>query len=266
MIRNHKLFSLKDQFELLNLSKSGFYYKPRENEDFFLIKKIDQIYTDCPFYGSRRICAVLRQEDLAINRKHVQRLMRVMGIEAIYQKPRLSLSNKEHKIYPYLLRGLVIDKPNQVWATDITYIPMPLGHLYLIAIMDWHSRYVLSWCLSNSMEVEFCISALNEALCANHPEIFNTDQGSQFTSNDFTKLLLDNQIKISMDGKGRYLDNIFIERLWRSVKYEEVYIKAYNSVKEARESLNKYFLFYNNKRPHQALNYQTPFQVYKNKT
>ena len=266
MVRNHIALSLKDQFDLLKLSKSTFYYKPRENNDFLLIKKIDKIYTDCPFFGSRRICAVLNNDGLIINRKHVQRLMQIMGIEAIYQKPKLSFPNKDHKIYPYLLRNLDINKPNQVWATDITYIPMPLGHLYLVAIMDWYSRYVLSWYLSNSLEKEFCISALNKALSIDHPDIFNSDQGCQFTSNDFTEILVDNQIKISMDSKGRYLDNIFIERLWRSVKYEEVYIKAYSSVKEAKDSLDKYFLFYNNRRPHQALNYKTPFEVYKNKT
>jgi len=264
--KDYSLLSLKEQFELLSLSKSAYYYQPQfNNNDFTIIKTIDQIYTKYPFYGSRKITAELKNNGQSINRKRVQRLMRIMGIEAIYQKPRLSQGNKEHRIYPYLLRNLIINKPNQVWCTDITYIPMGIGHLYLIAIMDWYSRYVLSWELSNSLDSSFCVSALKIALKnSNHqkPEIFNTDQGSQFTSNVFTKTLLDHNVKISMDGKGRYLDNIFVERLWRSLKYEEVYIKAYNTVAYAKIGIKKYLAFYNNIRLHQALGYKTPLQVY----
>ena len=264
--KSYDLLSLQEQFDLLGLNKSTYYYQPQfNNNDFSIIKKIDKIYIKYPFYGSRKITAELKNDDEIINRKRVQRLMRIMGIEAIYQKPKLSQGNKEHRIYPYLLRNLIINKPNQVWCTDITYIPMGMGHLYLIAVMDWYSRYVLSWELSNSLDSSFCVSALEVALGNNNyqkPEIFNTDQGSQFTSNVFTQILLNNNVKISMDSKGRYLDNIFVERLWRSLKYEEVYIKAYNTVAYAQSSINKYLTFYNNSRLHQALDYKTPLQVY----
>ena len=266
--KNNSCLSLKEQFALLRISKSTYHYCQRardnSNDDLFISKKIDQIYLKYPFFGSRRIAAILGQEEgIKINRKKVQRLMRIMGIEAIYPKPKLSLKNKGHKIYPYLLKNLTINRPNQVWATDITYIPMALGHLYLIAVIDWFSRYVLSWQLSNSLDSGFCIEALELALSNNcNPEIFNSDQGSQFTSKGFTNILINHDIRISMDSKGRWLDNVFIERLWRSLKYEEVYIKSYDSVKQARDNIGSYLTFYNQKRLHQSLNYKTPLQVY----
>jgi putative transposase len=224
---------------------------------------IDEQYMKTPFFGSRRMTSVLRREGFKINRKRVKRLMRLMGLEAVYRKPRTSKPEPENKIYPYLLRDLKIDHPDQVFAADITYIPMRKGFLYLVAVIDWHSRFVVSWRLSNSMDTSFCTEALNDALNDAVPTIFNTDQGSQFTSNDFTNILKDNHIQISMDGKGRYLDNIFIERLWRSLKYEEVYLKAYEDIKQARTSIADYFRFYNFDRPHQALGYLTPWEVYR---
>lgn len=224
--------------------------------------RIDEIFTKFPSYGSRRMMEALRRENYDIGRERVQTLMRNMGLEAIYPKPNLSKHHPEHKIYPYLLRGVKITRPNQVWSTDITYIRLACGFLYLTAVMDWFSRYVLAWRLSNSLEPLFCIEALEDALEQGTPEIFNTDQGSQFTSNDFTKVLLDRNIKISMDGKGRVFDNIFIERLWRSLKYEEVYPKGYQVYIDAREGLDDYFPLYNNERLHQALGYQTPQEVH----
>jgi putative transposase len=226
---------------------------------------IDRLYTDCPFYGSRRIVKKLNKtpEWKNVTRKRVSRLMRRMGIEAIYPKPRLSKPNKDNGKYPYLLSGLSINHPNQVWSTDITYIPTAKGFVYLAAIIDWYSRYVLSWELSNSMESSFCIKALERAIAIyGTPEIFNTDQGSQFTDHRFTGILEKNGIRISMDGKGRCLDNVFIERLWRTVKYEEVYIKGYETLSDARAGLKKYFWFYNNDRLHQSLDYKTPSEVY----
>jgi putative transposase len=226
------------------------------------MRAMDEIYTECPFYGSRRIKAVLNRQGYSIGRDKVRRLMRVMGIEAIYCKPKRWAHHPDHKIYPYLLRNVPMVRQNQVWSTDITYVPIQTGTAYLVAIMDWFSRFVLAWRLSISMDVDFCIEALLEALTMNKPEIFNSDQGSQFTSNVFTKILLDNEIKISMDGRGRAFDNIFNERLWRSVKYENIYLMDYETVKEARYGLRDYFDLYNYRRPHQALNYATPAEVY----
>ncbi len=227
------------------------------------MRRIDEMYLQRPFYGSRRIRDWLQDEGITVNRKRVQRLMRQMGLVAIYPKARTSKPGKGHKIYPYLLRNLSIDRPNQVWATDVTYIPMAKGFVYLVAIMDWYSRKVLSWCLSNTMDTEPCVAALEEAISRyGSPEIFNTDQGSVFTSEDFTGVLKQAGVDISMDGKGRWMDNVFVERLWRSVKYEEVYLKAYETVAEARESIGTYFEFYNSERRHQSLNRQTPDQLY----
>jgi putative transposase len=223
---------------------------------------IDQEYTRHPFYGTRRITAWLKLKGYTVNRKRVQRLMRLMGLEGICPKRNLSKGDKEHKIYPYLLKGLEITRSNQVWSTDITYIKMREGFMYLTSVMDWFSRYVLSWKLSNSLEMSFCLEALEEALKKGKPEIFNTDQGVQFTSERYTGCLEEAKIKISMDGRGRALDNIFIERLWRTVKYEEIYLKEYESVKCLYSALREYFEFYNNERPHQSLNYQTPKQVH----
>lgn len=227
---------------------------------------IDEIHLNYPFMGSRRIRNELIKKGHKVNRKRIVRIMRVMGIYAIYPKPKTTLANKSHKVYPYLLRDLDVTYPNQVWAVDITYVPMAKGFLYLVAIMDWYSRKVLSWRLSNTMDTHFCIEALEEAL--QHygtPEIFNSDQGSQFTSIDFTQKLVDHGIRISMDGKGRWVDNVFIERLWRSLKYEEVYLKAYNTPREAELAIGQYMVFYNEQRNHQGLNYLTPDEVYLGK-
>jgi|TARA_B100000315_G_scaffold36784_1_gene31397 putative transposase len=226
------------------------------------MKLIDQQYLTTPFYGSRRMTVWLQRRGRPVGRKRVQRLMRIMGLQAIYRRPRTSLRALGHKVYPYLLGGMEITRPNQVWATDITYIPMARGFLYLVAIIDWHSRYVLSWRLSNTLDADFCVEALEEALSKGKPEIFNTDQGSQFTGEAFTGLLKQHGVRISMDGKGRYLDNIFVERLWRTVKYEEVYLKAYSNGREAKVGLDTYFHFYNTQRPHQALGYRTPAEVF----
>lgn len=226
------------------------------------MRKIDEQYLKTPFYGSRRFVVWLAKQGYQVNRKRVTRLMRVMGIQAVYPKKKTSRKNHEHKVYPYRLRNLEITRPDQVWATDITYIPMYRGFVYLVAIMDWYSRFVLSWNLSISMEVEFCIEALYQALEISNPEIFNSDQGVQFTSKRFTQILVDKNVKISMDGRGRVFDNIFIERLWRSLKYEEVYLKDYESLREACRSIADYFYFYNYERPHQSLGYTEPYRVY----
>jgi putative transposase len=262
--RSHPLLSITRQCRLLGISRSSLYYQPKgtSDEDLKVMKLIDQQYLATPFYGSRKISAWLGSQGHHVNRKRVRRLMRLMGIRAIYRRPLTSKPAPGNKIYPYLLRDVKITRPNQVWATDITYIPMAKGFMYLMAIIDVYSRYVLSWKLSNTMDVQFCTEVLEEALSRGKPETFNTDQGSQFTSAAFTGLLAQNGIKISMDGKGSYNDNLFIERLWRTVKYEEVYLKAYNNGKEARISLGKFFNFYNNERLHQALDYQTPLEVY----
>lgn len=258
------MITIHRQCELLSLSRSGFYYIPVEEDQFNLeiMRRIDEQYTRTPFYGVRRMTKWLIEEGYAVNRKRVRRLMRLMALEAVYPKPRLSLASQGHRKYPYRLRGLVIDRPNQVWSADITYIRLGCGFVYLVAIIDWFSRYVLSWEISTTLEKEFCIKALQKALQVATPEIFNTDQGVQFTNEDFIKILEDKKIKISMDGKGRAFDNIFVERLWRTVKYEEVYLHSYQTVKEARLNLESYFHFYNSERFHQALNYETPEQKY----
>jgi putative transposase len=217
-----------------------------------------------PFYGSRRMKAWLLGEGYLVSRSKVRRLMRLMGLEAIYRRPNTSKPAPGHRVYPYLLKGVEVNRVDQVWAADITYIPMAQGFLYLVAIMDWYSRHVLAWKLSNTMDTDFCVAALEEALSRGRPEVFNTDQGAQFTSDAFTQTLQERGIRVSMDGKGRYLDNIFVERLWRSVKYEEVYLKAYQTVVEARTGINAYLEFYNRQRPHQSLGYRTPAEVYQN--
>ncbi len=262
--RGHRKLSVSRQCKLVGVSRSSVYYHPvgPSLEDLDLMALIDGQYMDTPFYGSRRLGVWLNIRGHNVNRKRVQRLMRRMGLEAVYRRPSTSKPNPEHRTYPYLLRGLQVTRVNQVWVADITYIPMARGFLYLVAIMDHFSRYVLSWRLSNTLDVDFCVEALEEALSKAKPEVFNTDQGSQFTSDAFTGPLLEHGIQISMDGKGRYLDNIFVERLWRTVKYEEVYLRAYESVPVARERIDAYMRFYNNDRPHQALSYQTPAQVY----
>jgi putative transposase len=253
------------QCELLDLSRSTYYYEPaRESaENLALMRRIDEQYLKRPFFGSRRMAAELSTEDGPVNRKRVQRLMRTMGIEAIYPRKSTSKPAAGHRVYPYLLRGLVIDRANQVWASDITYVPMERGFMYLVAVMDWYSRYVLSWRLSNTLDAEFCVSALEEALLRGKPEIFNTDQGSQFTSRAFTDVLVANQVAISMDGRGRALDNVFIERLWWSVKYEAVYLKAYAAVADLHEGLARYFEFYDHHRKHQSLGKRTPYEVFE---
>jgi len=239
------------------------YYQPMvREEDLKIMRDIDEIYMECPFYGSRRMMAVLNRRGYSICRDRVRRLMRLMGIEAIYCKPKTSMRHPDHNIYPYLLKGVKIERPNHVWSTDITYIPMGKGWSYLVAIMDWFSRFVLAWRLSITMDVDFCIETLSEALAQTKPEIFNSDQGSQFTSNAFTNILSDNEVKISMDGRGRAFDNIFNERLWRSVKYENIYLNDYETVKEARYGIGKYFDLYNYRRPHQSLGYSTPAEIY----
>ncbi len=261
---NQPDISITKQCKLLSLSKGALYYEPIKMSSFNLkvMELIDRQYLKTPFYGSRKMVIFLDSEGYLVNRKRVQRLMRLMDIQAIYPKPNLSQRRQDHKIYPYLLNDLKIDKPNLVWSTDITYIPLRQGFLYLVAIIDWYSRYVLSWKLSNTLDVSFCIEALKEALSKGCPSIFNSDQGSQFTSNDHTQVLLDKGIKISMDGKGRAFDNIFIERLWRTVKYEEVYLKGYETGRDAIEGLEKYFPFYNNERYHQALGYKVPHEIH----
>jgi putative transposase len=258
--RDHEL-PVTRQAALLKLSRSSLYYRARPvvPADLAVMRRIDELHLDYPFAGSRMLRDLLRGEGVAIGRQRVATMMKRMGIEAIYRRPNTSKPAPGHKIYPYLLRGLAIGQPNQVWAMDITYIPMARGFVYLAAVVDWFSRRVLSWRVSITMEVEFCLEAVEEAIARHgRPEIFNTDQGSQFTSADFTGLLLDNAIAISMDGKGAWRDNVFVDRLWRSVKYEEVYLKAYDSVGEARASIGRYLDFYNRKRPHSSLDARTP--------
>lgn len=264
-IKSTHLLPITEQCKLLSLSRSSAYYQPQapSDEELSLMKQLDELHLRYPFYGARRLRdAMLGEQGLIVNRKRVQRLMALMGIQAIYPGRNTSKPNKAHRIYPYLLRDIKINRSNQVWCTDITYLPMAHGFAYLVAIMDWHSRKVLSWRISNVMESDFCIEALEEAINRyGVPEIFNTDQGSQFTSSAFTDILKQNNIRIPMDGKGRWIDNVFIERLWRSVKYEEVYLHAYESLIEARSGLHKYFQFYNAKRKHQTLNAK-PDEVY----
>lgn len=265
MIDKKANLSVKKQCILLRIARSTAYHRPKpvSDEDLQLMKEIDAIHMELPYYGSRRIAWLLRQKGYQVGRGHVSKLMRHMGICAIYCKKKLSKPCPDHKKYPYLLKNLEINGSNQVWATDITYIPMSRGFAYLIVVIDWHSRKALSWRLSNTMDVSFCVEALEEAIRTyGTPEIFNTDQGSQFTSNEFTGVLEENGIKISMDGRGRWLDNVFIERLWRSLKYEEVYLKAYESMPEAKMGIGNYLMHYNSRRPHQALKMNTPDQVY----
>lgn len=261
--KTHPKLSLKKQCELLSISRSSIYYEPNpRKEDLVLMREIDKQYIETPFYGSRRMKEVLKRKGYSINRKRVVRLMKKMGIEAIYPKPKTSISNSLHRKYPYLLKDKKISSPDQAWAADITYVPIEDGFGYLVAIIDWYSRYVISWQISNLLDTEFCLAALEKALLKKKPIIFNTDQGSQFTSNDFTGRLEKNDIQISMDGRGRVFDNIFIERLWRSVKQENIYLRAYENLNELKIGLEKYFKFYNDERVHQGLNYQIPAEVY----
>lgn len=251
--------------ELLGVARSTAYYQPQaiSDEELALMRQIDKIHLAWPFYGSRRIAEDLTERGQSVNRKRVQRLMRQMGIRALYPRQRTSQPGKGHTIYPYLLRNLVIERPNQVWASDITYIPMAKGFMYLVVILDWHSRRVLAWRLSNTLETDFCLEALDEALRRfGKPEIFNTDQGVQFTCDAFTRVLKDHDIDISMDGKGRWVDNVFVKRLWRSVKHEDVYLRAYETPRQLREGLIRYFNFYNTERRHSALDGRTPDAVY----
>ena len=262
---NHPTLSIRRQCALLGLERSNLYYQScgESSENLQLMRLLDAQYTATPFYGIRRMTAWLRTQGYTVNHKRVARLMQQMGIEAIYTKPHLSQAAAGHAIYPYLLRGVKVEQVNHVWSTDITYIRLHQGFVYLVAVMDWFSRYVLSWALSVTMDGQFCRDALTQALShGGRPKIFNTDQGVQFTSKDFTQLLVQEGIRISMDGRGRALDNVFVERLWRSVKYEEVYLKDYTTVREARQGLGQYFTFYNHERLHQALGYQTPAAVY----
>jgi len=265
--REHPRLSLVRQCALLGLNRSSLYYRPGgvDECDLELMRLIDRQYLETPFYGSRRMTAWLRGQGCWVNRKRVRRLMGLMGITAIYRPPNTSKPWRGHKVYPYLLRGVEVKRVNQVWGADITYIPMAHGFMYLVAIMDWYSRYVLAWRLSNTMDSDFCVDALEEALSQGTPEIFNTDQGSQFTGEAFTGVLLQHSIQISMDGKGRCKDNIFVERLWRSLKYEEVYLKGYQKVLEAKAGIGAYFRFYNQERPHQALRYRTPREVFESR-
>ena len=259
---------IKQQAEVLDISRSTVYYEPRpiSEEDLWLMRRIDELHLNYPFAGSRMLRGLLWQQGLEVGRRHIKTLMKRMGIEAIYRKPNTSKPAPGHRIYPYLLRDMAVTRPNQVWAMDLTYIPMARGFIYLAAVVDWFSRRVLAWRLSITMEASFCIEALEEALSKNEkPEIFNTDQGSQFTSEDFTGLLRKNGIDISMDGKGRWRDNVFVERVWKSIKYEEVYLHAYETVQEARISIGRYMEFYNSIRPHSSLNGFTPDQVYFNR-
>ena len=258
---------IRRQCDLLDLSKSTYYYEPtgESSQNLLLMRIIDEIYTKHPFYGKDRITETINRKykpGFVVNVKRVRRLMRLMGLEAIYAKPNLSKPGKNHTIYPYLLRNVNVLHPDQAWATDITYVRMHNGFLYLVVIMDWYSRYVISWQLSNSMNVDFCIRALEQALETRTPTIFNSDQGSQFTSNIFIRLLKEHRVQISMTGKGRCFDNIFVERLWRSVKQEEVYLNDYMTVLEAEQRIGRYFEFYNKERFHQSLDYETPFDVY----
>jgi putative transposase len=251
---------------LLGLPRSSYYYQPAEApaEDLRLMRLLDAQYTRQPVYGSRRMTAWLNEDGgEAVNRKRVQRLMRVMGLEAIYPKPKLSAAGRGHAVYPYLLRGVRIERPDQVWSTDITYVPMPSGFMYLAAVLDWSSRYVVAWRLSNTLDGEFCLEMLEEALGQGKPEVFNTDQGVQFTARAWTGRLEAAGVKVSMDGQGRCLDNVWVERLWRTVKYEELYLRRYETVPLLRAGLAAYFPFYNEERRHQALEYRTPAEVYR---
>ena len=260
----HPHLSIRRQCALLGLSRASFYYQPAEETplNLALMKLIDQQYTRTPFYGWPRMTIYLHRQGYAVNPKRVRRLMQQMGLQAIYPRPHTSQAAPHHKVYPYLLRGLEISRPLQVWSADITYVPLPQGFMYLVAILDWYSRYVVAWTLSNTLDCRFCLVALERALEQGHPEIFNTDQGVQFTARAFTHPLEQAGIRISMDGRGRCFDNIFVERLWRTVKYEDLYLKDYPTVLDLEQGLNHYFTFYNQERPHQSLEYQTPAEVH----
>ena len=256
---DHGEISIRRQCELIGLTRSAFYYQPKAEteENLTLMRRLDELYTQRPFFGARRMA-----HQLQIGRRRARRLMRKMGLEAIYPKPKTTQFHKEHEIYPYLLRNVAITHCDQVWSIDITYVPMRHGFMYLTAVIDWYSRHVISWRLSNTLDSRFCIEALEESLEQGLPEIFNTDQGSQFTSRKFTSVLKKAEVRISMDGRGRALDNVFVERLWRSVKYEDVYLWDYSSPKELESGLARYFEFYSHERPHQSLDYRTPAEVY----
>ena len=267
--RGHGALSVRRQCELVSIARSGVYRPPRpaKESDLALMRRIDELFMAWPFLGSRRMAQMLATDGRPLNRKRMQRLMRRMGIAALGPKPRTTKPAPGHKIFPYLLRNVVIDRPNQVWAADITYVPIGRGFLYLVAVMDWASRAVLAWRLSNTMDVSFCVGALEEALlCFGRPDIFNTDQGSQFTSAAFTGMLARAGVRISMDGRGRWLDNVFIERLWRSLKYEDIYLEGYADGREARAGIGAWFAFYNARRPHRALGNRTPMQVWRGST
>ena len=261
---SHPELSIRRQCELLGLNRASFYYMPATESplNLELMRWIDKQYLETPFYGSPRMTIVLRKAGYAVNPKRVRRLMQLMGLQAIYPKTRTTIVDPEHRIYPYLLRGVEIVRPNQVWSTDITYVPLAHGFMYLTAVIDWYSRYILAWQLSNTLDGHFCRVALHQALAIAKSEIFNTDQGSQFTADAFTSILSAAEIRISMDGRGRALDNIFIERFWRSLKYEDIYIKGYETVPSLMDGLRKYFSFYNDRRPHQSLGYRTPREIY----
>jgi putative transposase len=262
----HQQLTVTRQCQLLGLPRSTFYHvpAPQSEENLRLMRVIDEVYTDSPFFGSRQMMRWLRRQGYRISRKRVRRLMRLLDLEAIYEKPSLSRANAAHPVYPYLLRDLVVDRPNQAWATDITYLPIQGGYIYLCAVLDWYSRRVLAWELSNTLDASFCVRAVGRAIAQfGPPEIFNTDQGCQFTSAEFTHPLLDRGVKLSMDGKGRCLDNVFVERLWRTVKYEEVYLKSYVSLIDAHAQLDHYFRFYNLRRPHSVHDGRTPDEAYR---
>ena len=261
---HHADLSIRRQCELIGLNRASYYYEPaRETaENLHLMRLIDEEYMRHPFLGSRRMTDYLCRQGYRVNRKRIQRLMRIMGIEALYPKPKLSKAHPEHKVYPYLLREVKITAPNQVWSSDITYVPMPDGLMYLVAVIDWYSRYVLAWQFSNTLDGYFCLDALEEALAQGRPHIFNTDQGVQFTAHRFTTRLEEAGISVSMDGRGRCLDNIFIERLWRSIKYEDIYLNGYEDVLALDGGVSTYLAYYNDERPHQSLGYKTPAEVH----
>ncbi len=261
----HAQLSVRRQCELLGLNRSSFYYQAAtaSADNLRLMRLLDEEYTRHPFYGSRKLTWWLQQQGEEVNRKRVQRLMRLMGLEALYAKPRLSQGGNDHQVFPYLLRGVTIERRNQVWSTDITYVPLTAGFMYLAAIIDWYSRYVIAWRLSNTLDGSFCVAMLDEALRRGRPEIFNTDQGVQFTARAFTDRLQAAGVQVSMDGRGRCLDNVFVERLWRTVKYEDIYLYRYENVPELQRGLQRYFPFYNEERFHQALDYRTPAAVYR---
>jgi len=260
----HPQLSVRRQCELLGLCRSSLYYEPalESAENLRLMRLIDEEYTAHPFLGSRRLTKWLIGQGEAVNRKRLQRLMRVMGLEAIYPKPKLSMAGRGHRIYPYLLRGVRVERPDQVWSTDITYVPLAQGFMYLAAIIDWFSRYVIAWRLSNTLDGSFCLDMLEEALSRGQPEVFNTDQGVQFTAGAWTGRLKSAAVAVSMDGRGRCLDNVFVERLWRTVKYEDIYLWRYEGVPQLQQGLGRYFPYYNEERLHQALEYRTPAAVY----